>query len=343
MKSWRVALKEGQVIPASPLALSASGIWSEKYQRGLTRYYRASGAGGVAVGVHTTQFQIRQHGLLEPVLRSVAETLDEEGSTQSDMIRVAGICGKTSQAIQEAELARSLGYHLGLLSPAALRSESEEAILEHTREIADVIPVFGFYLQPAVGGRTFSVDYWRQLSEIPNVLAIKVAAFNRYQTIEVVRAVAESERRDLSIYTGNDDNIIVDLLTPFRLAGQTDPTWIVGGLLGQWAVWTKQAVSMLERIKTARQSEVLDFEWLAQNARLTEANRAIFDTANDFAGCIPGVNEILTRQGLLPSAACLDPSEVLSEGQAAELDKITGFGFDEDQFIRDHLAEWLRD
>lgn len=342
MNDWREALREGQVIPASPLALDDQGIWSERYQRALTRYYLASGAGGIAVGVHTTQFAIRDHGLLEPVLRLVAETVDAECSEATrTIVRVAGLCGATSQAVGEAEGALALGYHAGLLSTAAVRHLSEAEILDHCRRVAEVMPIFGFYLQPAVGGRVFSYRYWREFCEIENVVAIKIAAFNRYQTIDVVRAVVESGREDIALYTGNDDNIIVDLLTPFTF--QDRVRWIAGGLLGQWAVWTRAAVEMLGKIKTCRREGSLDIAWLAENIRLTDANAAVFDAAHDFAGCIPGVHEVLRRQGLLPSVRCLDPDEVLSPGQAEELDRVSASQATEDQFVADHLQRWLAD
>ncbi|MGI9471485.1 MAG: dihydrodipicolinate synthase family protein, partial [Rubripirellula sp.] len=297
-ETWIEQLRAGTVIPASPLALDGDRKWSERYQRGLTNYYLDAGAKGVAVGVHTTQFAIREHDLYEPVLTSVAETIDAH-STEQVIIRVAGICGDTHQACAEAEVARSAGYHAGLLTTNAVRDRTETEILDHCRAVAETMPVFGFYLHSAVGGRTYSFRFWREFCNIENVVAIKIAAFNRYQTLDVIRAVIESGRDDIALYTGNDDNIINDLLTPFRFNGRE--RWFAGGLLGQWAVWTKQAVQMLERIHQARANETITFDWLAANAQLTDANAAIFDAANDFAGCVPGVNEMLRRQGLLPS------------------------------------------
>jgi dihydrodipicolinate synthase/N-acetylneuraminate lyase len=346
MSRWRERLIEGLVIPACPLALEPEGSWSERYQRALVRYYVESGAGGIAIGVHTTQFAIREHGLYEPVLRLVSETLDacsvdsvtNPGKLNS-FVRVAGICGDTAQAIGEAETAVSRGYHVGLLSTSAVKHKSEREILEHCRQVADEIPLFGFYLQPAVGGRVFSYNYWRGFCEIENVAAIKIAAFNRYQTIDVVRAVAESGRGDIALYTGNDDNIIVDLLTPFRFGGQT--RWMAGGLLGQWAVWTRSAVKMLGEVQQARSQATIPLDWLRQNMALTDANAAIFDVANQFAGCIPGVHEVLRRQGLLPSARCLDPLETLSPGQADEITRVSCDQRLEDAFIANHLARWL--
>ncbi len=339
---WREHLAAGQVIPACPLTLDDDGTWSERHQRGLVRYYLDAGAGGIAVGVHTTQFAIRdpRHGLYEPILRLVSQTLDEQLSAQSrPFVRVAGICGDTPQATAEAELARSMGYHAGLLTTNAVREKSEDEILDHCRAVADVIPVFGFYLHPAVGGRVYSFGFWRAFCEIENVVAIKIAAFNRYQTLDVVRAVIESGREDITLYTGNDDNIINDLLTPFRFAGKERR--IVGGLLGQWAVWTKRAVEMLEEIKRVREQEMIAAEWLAANAQLTDANAAIFDAANDFAGCIPGVNEVLRRQGLAPSRRCLDVNEILSPGQSEELDRVCREHPTDNDFVAANIDRWL--
>jgi dihydrodipicolinate synthase/N-acetylneuraminate lyase len=341
---WREQLSAGQVIPACPLALSGDGRWSPRHQRAILRYYMDAGAGGIAVGVHTTQFAIRQsqHGLYEPVLKLVSETIDRELPRDADpLIRVAGICGDTGQAIAEAELARSMGYHAGLLTTNAVREKSEDEILEHCRAVADVIPLFGFYLHAAVGGRTYSYRYWREFADIENVVAIKIAAFNRYQTLDVIRAVIDSGRDDIALYTGNDDNIVGDLLTPFCFAGKR--RFFAGGLLGQWAVWTKQAVEMLRAIKTVRGGEQIPSRWLTVNAALTDANAAIFDAAGDFSGCIPGVNEILRRRGLTPSNRCLDPDEVLSPGQADQLDRVCQQHPDltDDEFVAANIQRWL--
>jgi dihydrodipicolinate synthase/N-acetylneuraminate lyase len=340
MNAWRDHLNEGQVIPASPLALDDDAQWSERYQRALTRYYLDSGAGGIAVGVHTTQFAIREHGLLEPVLKLVAETVEAELAGSSRMVlRVAGICGTTSQAVAESELAKSMGYHAGLLSTSAVKTLAEDEILEHCRRVAEVIPVFGFYLQPAVGGRVLSYHFWREFCEIENVVAIKIAAFNRYHSIDVIRAVAESGRDDIALYTGNDDNIIADLITPFRFGGKV--RWFAGGLLGQWAVWTRIAVQMLDQIKRSRVEPTIPIEWLSRNVLLTDANAAIFDVAHDFSGCIPGVHEVLRRQGLLPSVRCLDPDESLSPGQADEITRVSAQQQTDDDFVAEHLDRWL--
>lgn len=341
MVAWQTALHEGQVIPACPLALNEDGSWSEQHQRALLRYYIAAGAGGVAVGVHTTQFQIRspQVELFEPVLRLTSEELNSHAS--SAFIRVAGICGHTQQAMSEALLASELGFHCGLLNLSALKNESDDCRIDHCRRVSEVLPVFGFYLQPAVGGCRLSYSFWRRFCELPNVRAIKIAAFNRYQTWDVVRAVIESQREDIALYTGNDDNIINDLLTPFCYGGTTRR--IVGGLLGQWAVWTKSAVEMLSEIRQQREGSQLSSQWLSRNVELTDANAAVFDAANNFAGCIPGINEILRRQGLLPSNRCLDQAECLSPGQEAELDRVCRNypHLTDDPFVQRHLNDWL--
>ncbi len=338
--SLQAQLQEGTVIPASPLALTKDREWSPMHQSALTRYYYDAGAGGIAVGVHTTQFAIRDHKLYEPVLSCVAETIAQRQKTNPrKFLQIAGICGDTQQASEEAHFSRSIGYHAGLLTTNMIRDKSESEILEHCRVIADIIPVFGFYLHPAVGGRLYSHQFWLDFCEIPNVVAIKIAAFNRYQTLDVVRAVIASGRDDIALYTGNDDNIINDLLTPFQFDGKQ--RWIVGGLLGQWAVWTQQATHMLEQIKQIRHLDAIPTHWLSANASLTDANAAIFDAAHGFSGCIPGVNEILRREGLLPSNLCLDPAEILSPGQSSELDRVTADQKTDDQFISQNLAGWL--
>jgi dihydrodipicolinate synthase/N-acetylneuraminate lyase len=322
----RQHLREGQVIPAHPLALTASRSLDERRQRGLTRYYIDAGAGGVAVGVHTTQFAIRDSGvgLLRPVLELAIDEAHANVETDRPFAMIAGVCGRTAQATGEAELAAALGYDAGLLSLGGLGDASDEELLEHCRTIADILPLFGFYLQPAVGGRVLSHRFWREFAEIPNVWAIKIAPFNRYQTIDVVRAVVEAGRNDIALYTGNDDNIVADLLTPFpvSVAGATVLRWIDGGLLGQWAVWTRGAVALLAAIKKARASGAYPPELLSQGAALTDANAAVFDAANGFRGCIPGIHEVLRRQGLLDGIWCLDRDEVLSPGQADEISRV---------------------
>jgi dihydrodipicolinate synthase/N-acetylneuraminate lyase len=321
-------LREGQVIPAHPLALDAARKLDERRQRGLTRYYIDAGAGGIAVGVHTTQFAIRDPGvgLYRPVLELAAEEARAAlGSAPRPVALIAGVCGHTRQALTEAELAASLGYNAGLLSLGGWDTETEAAMIEHCRAVADVIPLFGFYLQPAVGGRVLSYDFWRRFAEIPNVWAIKIAPFNRYQTFDVVRAVVDAGRVDIALYTGNDDNIVADLLTPYPIdvGGTTELRWIVGGLLGQWAVWTRAAVKLLERIKRARESGSVDSSLLSLGAALTDANAAIFDAANAFRGCIPGIHEVLRRDGLLDGIWCLDPIETLSAGQSENITRVS--------------------
>lgn len=334
----REKLLTGLVIPAHPLALNSQRHLDERRQRALTRYYLAAGAGGIAVGVHTTQFAIRdpKFGLLEPVLKLAAEE-----SRGRDIVKIAGVCGKAKQALSEAELAARLGYDAALLSLADLKHETLPQLLEHARVIAGVIPIIGFYLQPAVGGRLLSYEFWREFVEIENVVAIKIAPFDRYQTLAVVRALAQSGRAaQIALYTGNDDNILNDLLTEFNFGSQ--PIRIAGGLLGHWAVWTNTAVSHLALAKQHRNRVPSELLTLAQ--QITDANSAIFDPAHNFQGCIPGIHEILRRQGLLEGRWCLDPREELSPGQSAELDRVCQSypHLQDDAFVREHLDEWLR-
>jgi dihydrodipicolinate synthase/N-acetylneuraminate lyase len=339
--TWKQSLDDGVAIPAMPLVLIDDATWSRQYQRTLLHYYVDSGAGGIAAGVHTTQFAIREpkHNLYKPVLEFVSQTLDE--LAPDNFVRVAGICGKTQQATSEAQTAANAGYHAGLLSLTAMKDEAEDAIVAHVREVASIIPVFGFYLQPTIGGCLLPYSFWQKFCLIENITAIKVAPFNRYHTWDVVRAVMESGREDIALYTGNDDNIINDLLTPFTYQGQT--RYIVGGLLGQWAVWTKAAVEMLNAIKSARKHEKLPIDWLSKNMALTDANAILFDAAHDFHGCIPGLLEVLRRQGLVPTNRCLDPNEILSPGQAQEIDRIYQAYPDltDDAFVRKNLPKWL--
>jgi dihydrodipicolinate synthase/N-acetylneuraminate lyase len=327
----REHLLAGQVIPAHPLVLTAQRTLDEARQRGLTRYYVHAGAGGIAVAVHTTQFAIRDAkvGLLHPVLALAAdEARSRRADTSAPFVLVAGVVGDTRQAVAEAELAASLGYDMVLLSLGALRDASDDALIAHCRAVSAVLPLFGFYLQPAVGGRVLGYDFWRRFAEDERVWAIKIAPFNRYRTLDVVRGVSDAGRDDIALYTGNDDNILADLLTPFPVrsaSGATTTRHIVGGLLGQWAVWTRGAVRLLERVRAARTGTASAgelTELLRLNAALTDANAAIFDAAHDFAGCIPGIHEILRRQGLLEGTWCLDPHETLSPGQSEEIDRV---------------------
>ncbi len=344
----RAHLLAGQVIPAHPLALDAQRRFSERHQRALTRYYLAAGSGGLAVGVHSTQFEIRdpRHGLLRPVLELAAETARTElARAPRDVALIAGVCGRTEQAVREAELALGLGYHAGLVSMAAFKTDPEDAILAHVRTVARTIPVVGFYLQPAVGGRVLSHAFWRRFAEIPEVVAVKIAPFNRYQTLDVVRAVAASGREDLALYTGNDDTIVTDLLTPFRCVvdGRPVERRIVGGLLGHWGVWTQAAVRLLGAVRHARQADDLDTAWLTDGAAVTDMNAALFDAANAFHGCIPGILEVLRRQGLVPTNLCLNPAETLSPGQAEELDRVCAAypHLVDDAFVAEHRDAWL--
>lgn len=345
-----VALRKGVVIPAHPLALTAQRKLDERRQRALTRYYLAAGAGGVAVGVHTTQFAIREPsvGLLRPVLELAAEEANRFAARESrPVLRIAGICGRTEQAVREAELALELGYDAGLLSLAAMRNDSVEAMVAHCRAVADVMPIVGFYLQPAVGGRLLPASFWRQFAEIENVVAIKMAPFNRYQTFDVVRGVAEAGRAgQIALYTGNDDNIVPDLLTPYTVVVDGRPVTqrIVGGLLGHWAVWTKRAVEQLDAIHSiVEKNQPVPSEWLARGIQITDSNAAFFDAANGFAGCIAGLHEVLRRQGLLDGIWCLEPREMLSPGQAEEIDRVYEAypHLNDDAFVREHLSEWL--
>lgn len=340
--SLRRHLGEGRVIPAMPLALEADRTWSTRHQRALIRYYLAAGAGGLAVAVHTTQFEIRapEHGLFEPVLRFSAEAIRHHLEPERPFALIAGVCGKTAQAIAEASLAHELGYDAALLSLTSLGGASDEALIGHCRRIGEILPLVGFYLQPAIGGRRYGCDFWRAFAEIESVVAIKIAPFDRYATLEVIRAVAESGRDDIALYTGNDDHIIGDLITPFPWGDP--PRRIVGGLLGQWAVGTKRAVALLESIQTEHRSAA---EWSALNASLTDLNAALFDPAHRFAGCISGIQEMLRRDGLVPSRACLDPDEDLSPGQAEEIDRVLAAYPDwlDRAFIATHLDRWLSD
>jgi len=348
------SLAEGCVIPAHPLALTAERRLDERRQRALTRYYAAAGAGGMAVGVHTTQFAIRdpEVGLFEPVLSLAAEEMDRAdeqaaASGGAPLIRIGGICGETAQAVQEAALLRNLGYHAGLVSLAAFKEASEEALLAHCKEVSEILPIMGFYLQPAVGGRYLPYRFWRRLAELPGVVAIKVAPFNRYYTLDVIRAIAEAERNDIALYTGNDDSIITDLLTPWpmRVNGHTITRRMVGGLLGHWAVWTRGAVKLFEACKAAREpGEAVPPELLGRGVEVTDANAAFFDAANGFGGCIAGIHEVLRRQGLLEGVWCLDPNEDLGPGQAEEIDRVYRAypHLHDDAFVAEHLDAWLK-
>jgi len=344
-------LRSGCVIPAHPLALQADRKIDERHQRALTRYYLASGAGGLAVGVHTTQFAIHNPkvGLYRPVLQLASETAQQfaKSANCNEPTMIAGVVGKMHQAVKEAELARDLGYHLGLLSLAALREKPIDELIDHARQVAQIIPIMGFYLQEAISQMVLPAEFWRKLVEIPNVVAIKIAPFNRYQTLDVLEAVACSGRAgEIALYTGNDDHIILDLLPSyeFNVNGQLVSLQIVGGLLGQWACWTKKAVEYLTRIKAIRETNVaIPQQMLTLASQLTLANKAIFDADNHFAGCIPGISYVLKRQGLLEEVRTLEPHERLSPGQAVKIDKtIRDYPhLTDDDFVKENLDKWL--
>ncbi len=345
-------LKEGCVIPAHPLALTPENRLDERHQRALTRYYLAAGAGGLAMGVHTTQFAIHDPkvGLYKPVLELAIRTA--EPCVQSEGLKppimIAGLVGDTSQALREAQLAAEFGYSLGLLSLTALRGKPVDELIEHARRVADVIPIMGFYLQSTISRMVLPQEFWFRLVEIPNVQAIKIAPFHRYQTLDVLEAVARSGRRnEIALYTGNDDNIIVDLLTPwvFHTDRGDVPLEIVGGLLGQWACWTKRAVETLESIKKIRKvGGSIPREMLTQASQLTLANKAIFDADNQFAGCIPGISYVLKQQGLMSHIGVLDPADRLSPDQMEKIDRVRSAHPDltDDEFVRSHVDAWLR-
>ena len=325
-------LFQGLVIPAHPLALNAERKLDERRQRALTRYYVAAGAGGVAVGVHTTQFAIREAGLFRPVLELARAEMSDT------VLAIAGAVGKRDRAVAEARLASDLGYHAVLLSPGGLADLSIDELIDRARAVAEVLPVIGFYLQPSVGGRYLPYEFWRRFAEIDNVVAIKMAPFNRYQTLDVVRAVADSGRAgDIALYTGNDDNIVVDLLTEYRFGDVK--LRIVGGLLGHWAVWTHTAVQMLERLKGSLVPDLLTL-----NVQVTDTNAAFFDVANNFHGCIAGLHEVLRRQGLLEGRWCLDFNEDCSPGQIEEIDRVYAAypHLNDDEFVRKHVDDWLK-
>lgn len=339
---------EGTVIPALPLALNQNRKHDERRQRALARYYLDAGAGGIAVGVHTTQFEIRlpQFNLYEPVLEIAREEFDRfDAEHNTKVARVAGVVGKTDQAIREATLARNKGYHAVLLSVAAFREASNEEILQHCRKVAAEMPVIGFYLQPAVGGRKLDADFWREFARIDNVIAIKMAPFNRYQTFDVIRGVAESGRADeIALYTGNDDNILADLLSEYRIVvdGKTVTKRIAGGLLGHWAVWTRSAVQLLNDVKSGKFEHDVR-EALALANQITDCNAAFFDVAFNFAGCITGIHEVLRRQGLLEGIWTLNEHETLSPGQMEEIDRVYAAypHLNDDAFVAANLEKWL--
>ncbi len=337
-------VRQGAVIPAHPLALTAEREFDGRRQAALSRYYLDAGAGGLAVGVHTTQFAIREAGLYGPVLENAAETVADW--SDRPIVKIAGLVGQTKQALSEANTALSLGYHAGLLSLAVFQHASEDEIVEHCQRIAREIPLVGFYLQPAVGGRGLSPAFWRRFAEIDNVIAIKVAPFHRYRTLDVVRGVVEAGAEErITLYSGNDDHIVLDLLLPFIGArdGEEVTVRFKGGLLGHWSVWVRRAVELLHRIQAAVASGAADMDLLALDSKVTDCNSAFFDVANDFRGCIAGCHEVLRRQGLLEGTWCLDPEEALSPGQAEEIDRVYASypDLNDDAFVREGLEKWL--
>jgi len=342
-------LKEGTVIPAIPLALDANRQFDEKRQRALIRYYLDAGVGGVAVAVHTTQFEIRlpKYNMFELVTRITAEEIDRfEAATGKTVIKVGGVCGLKEQASAEAAYLKSIGFDAVLLSPGGMAALSEDEMIERTEAVAAVMPVIGFYLQPLAGGRIFSVEYWKRVSDVKNVVAIKCAPFNRYRTGELVHGLCMSERRDeIALYTGNDDNIVIDLLTEFEyeVDGVVYKKRFVGGLLGHWSVWTQATCKVFEKIKACRMNPTISAEMLTLAAQVTDMNAALFDALHDFAGCIPGVHEVLRRQGIYEGIWCLNPDEVMSAGQAAELDRVCKAypHLIDDDFVKANLAKWL--
>lgn len=340
----RQIIARGAVIPAHPLALTADRRIDERRQRALSRYYLDAGVGGLAVGVHTTQFGIRAAGLFPDVLRIAAE----EAATWTDrpVALVAGVIGDTRQAVAEAELALSTGYHAVLLNIASWRGSDEADILAHCRAVAEVAPVIGFALLPEVGGMHLSYDFWRRFAEIEGVIAIKMAPFNRYRTIDIVRAVVDARAEDrIALYTGNDDHIVLDLLQPFAIRRDEElvTVRIVGGLLGHWSVWTRRAVELFDELRSTARDDTVPARLLALDSQVTDANRAVYDAVHDFAGCIPGVHEVLRRQGLLEGVWCLDENETLSPGQADDITRVQASypHLTDDDFVAAHRDAWL--
>ena len=343
-------IDKGLVIPASPLALCSERKLDERRQRALWRYYSASGAGGIAIGVHTTQFAIRnpENGLYKPLLSLGKDEMDKlDTIRQNPLVRIAGVCGNTEQAIEEALFVKNLGYHCALLNLNAFNNQTEELALQHCKVISEIMPIFGFYLQAATGGAKLSYNFWKKFAEIENVTAIKLAPFNRYHTLDAMRAIAESGREDIAMYTGNDDNIIIDLLTPFDfwMNGKRYERRMVGGLLGHWSAWTSKAVQMLDKCHEAAKSGCVSKELMKLSIEVTDCNAAFFDTENDFDGCIAGMHEVLRRQGFFDGIYLLDSEDCLSPGQKEEIDRVYNAypHLNDDIFVKENLESWLSD
>lgn len=343
-------LRRGAVIPAHPLALDASRRLDARRQRALTRYYVDAGAGGLAVGVHATQFAIREAGLYETVLALAASTARERATRP--LVMIAGLAGRTAQAVAEARVALAHGYHCGMLSLAPMRGASIDELVAHCEAVAAEIPLVGFYLQTAVGGIALPLEFWRRFAAIDNVVAIKAAPFDRYRTLDVARGVVLARADDrVTLYTGNDDHIVLDLLAPIAVRHTTAQgveevrIRIRGGLLGHWSVWTQGAVRLFDRLQRAIVEDRVDDDLLALDSRVTDCNAAFFDVAHGFAGCIAGCHEVLRRQGLLEGTWCLDPAEGLSPGQSELIDRVIREHADlgDDDFVRTNLAGWLAD
>ncbi len=341
-------LAQGTIIPATPLALDENRRFDETTQRLLMKYYLASGVGGIATAVHTTQFEIRKPevALFEPILKIVSDEIDKfEKENKTVIVKVAGVCGKTEQAVEEALIAKKYGYDAVLLSPGGLNDMSEDYMIERTRAVAEIMPVIGFYLQTACGGRQFSYNYWERVCAVENVVAIKCASFNRYSTLDVVRAAAFSDRsEDITLYTGNDDNIVIDLLTRYEFTkdGKTVTKSFDGGLLGHWSVWTKKAVEIFDKTQTEKKNASISSEMLKLAAEVTDTNSAFFDTAHNFSGCIAGLHEVLRRQGLMKNIYCLNPDETMSEGQLDEINRMYAMypHLSDDDFIKENIDKW---
>jgi hypothetical protein len=337
-------LRDGVVIPAHPLALDDEGAVDLRAQRALTRYYLAAGVHGVAVGVHTTQFELHEdRGLLTEVWRLAATTADESGRAP---VLVAGLTGDTADAVVEGQIAVEAGYEVALLCPWGMADVTEAAMVERARAVGEVLPTIGFYLQESVGGRRLGRDYWRRLFDLESVVAVKTAPFDRYRTNDVVQALLEHDRWDeVAVLTGNDDNIVHDLITPYRrqVCGQEREVRATGGLLGQWAVGARAAVDVVARVAQAMASGAVPTSILRSAAEFVDVNAAVFDVDHDFAGCVAGVNEVLRQQGLVPTVRCLGKRDILSPGQAEQIAQVRERypNVLDEEFVATHRDDWL--